>query len=30
MCTYVFLCEDCKKEFTQALHVAELEKGGVV
>lgn len=30
MCTYVFLCEDCKKEFNRILHIAELEKGGVV
>ncbi len=27
---YVFLCQDCKKEFTQSLHIADLEKGGVV
>jgi len=27
---YVFLCQDCKKEFTQILHIAEMEKGGVV
>ncbi len=27
---YVFLCLDCHKEFTQILHIAELEKGGVV
>jgi putative FmdB family regulatory protein len=26
---YVFLCEDCKKEFTQWLHIEELEKGEV-
>ena len=26
---YVFLCLDCKKEFTQILHFADLEKGGV-
>jgi len=29
MSTYVFLCKDCKKEFTQTLHIAEMEKGGV-
>jgi len=29
MSNYVFLCQDCKKEFTQTLHIAELEKGGV-
>lgn len=27
---YVFLCLDCQKEFTQVLHIADLEKGGVV
>jgi putative FmdB family regulatory protein len=27
---YVFLCQDCNKEFTQILHIAELEKGGAV
>ena len=27
---YVFFCQDCKKEFDQALHVADLEKGGIV
>jgi putative FmdB family regulatory protein len=26
---YVFLCQDCNKEFTQTLHIADLEKGGV-
>ncbi len=26
----VFLCQDCKKEFTQTLHIAEIEKGNVV
>jgi putative FmdB family regulatory protein len=30
MCQYVFLCQDCNKEFTQALHMTDLEKGGVV
>lgn len=27
---YVFLCQDCNKEFTQSLHIADLEKGGTV
>ena len=27
---YVFLCQDCSKEFTQILHIADLEKGGVL
>jgi len=26
---YVFVCEDCNKEFTVILHISELEKGGV-
>jgi len=26
---YVFLCQDCNKEFTQILHFSELEQGGV-
>jgi putative FmdB family regulatory protein len=30
MSQYVFLCQDCKKEFTQTLHIADLEKGAVV
>lgn len=30
MSTYVFLCQDCNKEFTQILHMADVEKGGVV
>jgi len=29
MSQYVFLCQDCKKEFNQTLHIADLEKGGV-
>lgn len=29
MSQYVFHCQDCKKEFSQTLHIAELEKGGV-
>ena len=27
---YGFLCQDCNKEFTQILHIADLEKGGFV
>jgi DNA-directed RNA polymerase subunit RPC12/RpoP len=30
MSQYVFLCHDCNKEFTQTLHIADLEKGGIV
>lgn len=26
---YVFLCEDCRKEFTQLMHMDELGKVGV-
>jgi putative FmdB family regulatory protein len=26
---YVFLCEDCHKEFTESLHIADMEKGEV-
>ena len=26
---YVFLCQDCNEEFTQILHMADLDKGGV-
>ena len=29
MSQYVFLCQDCKKEFTQTLHIAEFEKVGI-
>lgn len=29
MSNYVFHCLDCKKEFTQTLHMADAEKGGV-
>ncbi|MGB7548281.1 MAG: FmdB family zinc ribbon protein [Terracidiphilus sp.] len=29
MSQYVFHCQDCNKEFTQTLHIADLEKGGV-
>lgn len=29
MYQYVFLCQDCNKEFTKDLHMAELEKGGI-
>jgi putative FmdB family regulatory protein len=27
---YLFFCEDCNKEFTQMIHIADLEKGGQV
>ena len=26
---YIFYCQSCQKEFTQVLHVSELEKGGI-
>ncbi len=26
---YVFLCQSCNKEFTQILHITDLDKGGV-
>lgn len=26
MSTYVFLCQDCNKEFTKSLHMADVEK----
>ena len=29
MSEYVFFCEDCKKEFTQHLHISEREHGAV-
>ncbi len=29
MSQYMFLCQDCNKEFTQTLHMADVEKGGV-
>jgi putative FmdB family regulatory protein len=29
MSNYVFLCKDCKKEFTVLLHMAEVEKAKV-
>jgi putative FmdB family regulatory protein len=29
MSQYVFHCQDCNKEFTKTLHIADLEKGGV-
>ena len=29
MSQYVFHCQDCNREFTLALHIAEVEKGGV-
>jgi putative FmdB family regulatory protein len=27
---YVFFCQDCNKEFTQVLHISDLETGGAV
>jgi putative FmdB family regulatory protein len=30
MSQYVFHCQDCNKEFTQTLHMADVEKAGVV
>ncbi len=30
MSQYVFHCEDCNKEFTQALHISDMEKGSAV
>lgn len=29
MSEYVFHCEDCGKDFTRSLHMAEHEKGGI-
>ncbi|MDR3775109.1 MAG: zinc ribbon domain-containing protein [Terracidiphilus sp.] len=29
MHNYAFLCQDCNKEFTLSLHMADVEKGGV-
>lgn len=29
MSNYVFHCQDCNKEFTQTLHMADVEKAGV-
>ena len=26
---YVFLCQNCDKEFTRILHISELEEGGI-
>jgi putative FmdB family regulatory protein len=26
---YVFVCRGCDKEFTQVLHIADLDKGGI-
>ena len=26
---YIFSCQACRKEFTQVLHISELEKGGI-
>ncbi len=30
MSQYVFLCHDCKKEFTRILHISDREKSKVV
>jgi putative FmdB family regulatory protein len=29
MSQYVFHCQDCNKEFTQTLHMADMEKGNL-
>jgi putative FmdB family regulatory protein len=29
MPVYVFLCQNCKKEFTRILRISEFEKGGI-
>jgi putative FmdB family regulatory protein len=29
MSQYVFICEECNKEFTQHLHIADIEKAEV-
>ena len=29
MSKYVFYCEDCKQEFDQTLHMADVDKGGI-
>ena len=29
MSQYLFHCEDCNKEFTQSLHMADVEKAGM-
>lgn len=29
MSQYVFHCQDCSKEFTQSIHMADVEKAGV-
>lgn len=29
MSQYTFHCDDCNKEFSRTLHIAEAEKGGV-
>jgi putative FmdB family regulatory protein len=26
---YVFVCRDCKKDFTEHLHMSDLDKGGI-
>ena len=30
MSQYVFHCQDCNKEFTQSLHMSDVDKGGGV
>jgi putative FmdB family regulatory protein len=30
MSEYIFFCEDCKKEFTQHLHMADRDQGPVL
>jgi putative FmdB family regulatory protein len=29
MSNYTFHCQDCNKEFSQSLHMVDVEKGGV-
>lgn len=29
MPVYIFLCQDCKKEFTKILRISELEQGSI-
>ena len=29
MSQYIFHCQDCDKEFTQSLHMSEVDKGAV-
>jgi putative FmdB family regulatory protein len=30
MSQYAFHCEDCNKEFTQSLHISDVEKGSTI